>query len=248
MRVLILGGTTEASALVAALARRNGVVPVLSLAGRTERPVLPDVAFRIGGFGGADGLAAYLQNEAIDAIVDATHPFAARMCWNAAQACARTGVPILRFGRPAWAAVPGDRWIDVPTGEAAAAVLGESPRRVFLTVGRLSLPAFGAAPQHHYVVRSIDAPEDLSMLPHRRLLLARGPFDAEAEEALMRAEAVEILVTKNSGGPATAGKIAAARRLSLPVVMVARPPRPSMPAAGSVEDVVAWLEAHRSRP
>jgi precorrin-6A/cobalt-precorrin-6A reductase len=248
MRVLILGGTTEASALVAVLARRGDLVPVLSLAGRTERPVLPDIAYRIGGFGGPEGLATYLRNEAIDALVDATHPFAARMCWNAAQACAQAGVPILRLGRPAWAAQPGDRWIDVPTVEAAAQALGDEPRRVFLTVGRLSLPVFGAAPQHHYVVRSIDAPEDLSMLPNRRLLLARGPFDAGAEEALMRAEAIEILVTKNSGGAATAGKIEAARRLGLPVVMVARPPRPAVSEAGSVEEVVSWLEAHRSRP
>lgn len=248
MRVLILGGTTEASALVAALAGRDGFVPVLSLAGRTERPVLPDVAYRIGGFGGADGLAAYVRNEAIEAVVDATHPFAARMCWNAAAACERTGVPMVRLGRPSWTRQPGDRWIEVASIGQAVVALGESPRRVFLTVGRLSLPAFGAAPQHHYLVRSIDAPEDLSMLPNRRLLLARGPFDAEAEEALMRDNAVEVVVTKNSGGTATAGKLEAARRLGLAVVMVARPPRPAMPEANSVDEAVRWIEAHRPRP
>lgn len=248
MRVLILGGTTEASALVVALARHRDIVPVLSLAGRTERPILPDIAYRIGGFGGADGLAAYLRNEAIGAVVDATHPFAARMCWNAAEACGRTGIPLLRLGRPAWVAGPRDTWAEVATIEAAVAALGEAPRRVFLTVGRLSLPAFGAAPQHHYLVRSIDAPDDLSMLPNRRLLLARGPFDAGAEEALMRREAVEVVVTKNSGGTATVGKIEAARRLGLPVVMVDRPPRPVLPEATSVEEAVGWLEAHRARP
>ena len=248
MRVLILGGTTEASALVAALAGLDGIVPVLSLAGRTERPVLPDVAYRIGGFGGADGLAAYLWNEAIGAVVDATHPFAARMCWNAAAACERAGVPLLRLGRPAWATQQGDRWIEVATIEDAVAALGEAPKRVFLTVGRLSLPAFGAAPQHHYLVRSIDAPDDLSMLPNRRLLLARGPFGVGAEEALMRDNAVEVVVTKNSGGTATAGKLEAARRLGLPVVMVARPPRPVMPEADSVDEAVGWIEAHRPRP
>lgn len=248
MRVLILGGTTEASALVMALAQREGIVPVLSLAGRTERPVLPDVAYRIGGFGGVDGLVAYLRNEAIDAVVDATHPFAARMCWNASTACEHAAVPLLRLGRPAWVAGPDDRWVEVATIEDAVAALGEVPRRVFLTVGRLSLPAFGAAPQHHYLVRSIDAPEDLSMLPDRRLLLARGPFGVEPEEALMRDNRVEVVVTKNSGGSATAGKIEAARRLRLPVVMVARPPRPAVPEAVSVEEVIGWLEAHRPRP
>lgn len=248
MRVLILGGTTEASALVVALARHRDIVPVLSLAGRTERPVLPDIAYRIGGFGGAEGLAAYLQDEAIGAVVDATHPFAARMCWNAAEACERTGIPILRIGRPAWVAGPGDRWTGVPTIEAAVAALGDAPRRVFLTVGRLSLPAFGAAAHHHYLVRSIDAPEDLTMLPNRKLLLARGPFDAASEEALMRDHAVEVVVTKNSGGTATVGKVEAARRLGLPVVMVARPPRPVLPEATSVEGAVGWLEAHCARP
>jgi precorrin-6A/cobalt-precorrin-6A reductase len=248
MRVLILGGTTEASALAVALAQREGIEPVLSLAGRTERPVLPDVAYRIGGFGGADGLASHLRNEAIDAVVDATHPFAGRMCWNAAAACEHAGVPLLRLGRPAWVAGDGDLWVEVASIEDAVAALGEAPRRVFLTVGRLSLPAFGAAPQHHYLVRSIDAPDDLSMLPDRRLLLARGPFGVVAEETLMRDNRVEVVVTKNSGGTATAGKIEAARRLRLPVVMVARPPRPALPEAGSVEDAVEWLQGHRPRP
>lgn len=248
MKILILGGTTEATALAQALAGRPDMAPVVSLAGRTQRPVLPSVGWRIGGFGGPEGLAAWLRSEKVAAVVDATHPFAARMCWNAAQACASTGVPLLRFGRPPWTAQPGDRWTDVPDMEAAVAALGPDPRHVFLTVGRLSLPAFAAAPQHLYLVRSIDAPQDLSMLPRHRLLLARGPFDAEAEEALMREEGVAVLVTKNSGGSATAGKIAAARRLGLPVVMVARPPRPATEEASDVEDVLAWLAAHRPAP
>ena len=155
MRILILGGTSEASALVAGLAGMPHDV-TLSLAGRTAAPKAEPVPTRIGGFGGAEGLAAWMREDGTDLLVDATHPFAARMCVNAAEAAARAGIPLLAIRRPPWTREPGDRWTEVDTVADSVAALGEAPRRVFVTVGRLELAAFAAAPQHDYVVRTIE--------------------------------------------------------------------------------------------
>ncbi|TAL82201.1 MAG: cobalt-precorrin-6A reductase [Beijerinckiaceae bacterium] len=223
LRVLILGGTAQARMLIERLAREPAVAPILSLAGRTKNPLLPAGAYRIGGFGGVAGLAAWLRAGAIDLVIDATHPFAEQMSAHAEAACREVAVPLALFTRQPWTPREGDRWNEVATAQAAASALGPLPRRVFLTVGRLQLPAFEEAPQHHYLIRSIDAPEPALTLPAYRLLLARGPFSLEEEMRLMQTEKIDVLVTKNSGGEATYAKIEAARRLAIPVILM-RPP------------------------
>ena len=243
MRVLILGGSSDATALARALAGRPGIDARLSLAGRTRAPAAQPLTTRIGGFGGVEGLSAYLYAEAIDLLVDATHPFAARMSANARAAIDATATTLLRVERPAWDPVSGDRWHEVADMDAAARALGEEPRHVFLTIGRLQLAAFAAAPQHDYLVRTIDPAAEAVDLPRARFIQARPPFDATAEAGLMRDHGIDVLVSKNSGGADAYGKIAAARALGLPVVMVRRPP-----ATGETMDVeaaLAAIEAHR---
>ncbi|PSC06687.1 cobalt-precorrin-6A reductase [Alsobacter soli] len=248
MRVLILGGTTEATALARRLAGRADIEAALSLAGRTSAPAESPLPTRVGGFGGVEGLAGYLRSERIDAVVDATHPFAAQMSRHAVAACREMTTPLLVYTRPEWRPGPGDRWTTVPDMPAAVEALGVAPRTVFLTVGRLSFPEFFAAPQHRYVARSIDAPDGLDRLPRCELVLARGPFDVEAEAALMQSHGVDVLVTKNSGGAATAAKLEAGRRLGVEVVMVARPAPSGAPVEHHLDAVLAWLEAHRPAP
>ncbi len=245
MRILVLGGTTEASRLAKALATRSDLEATLSLAGRTEAPAAQPIPTRIGGFGGIDGLAAYLRDHAIDVLVDATHPFAAQISRNAAEAARLTGTPIVAFVRPAWTREPGDRWIEVESLDAAARAIGAAPRRVLLTTGRLGLASFEAAPQHHYLIRTIDHPGDLPGLSDHALLLDRGPFDLAAERALMVAERIEVVVTKNSGGSATYPKIVAARELGLPVIVVQPPTRPDVPQVHDVEAVFAFIAGVR---
>ncbi|WP_158815611.1 cobalt-precorrin-6A reductase [Methylocapsa sp. S129] len=248
MRLLILGGTTEASVLADAIAGRADIAAVLSLAGRTRSPAPSPIPTRIGGFGGAEGLSAYLDAEHIDAVVDATHPFAAQMSRHAAEACRAAKLPLLIFTRPPWERQSGDRWIDVATMEEAARTLGDIPRNVFLTQGRLQLGAFAGARHHRYIVRAIERPDKIDALPRHRLILARGPFRFADEEALMRAESIEFLVSKNSGGEATYAKIEAARNLGLPVVMVRRPAKPDVERTTRLEEVLAWLDTHRAAP
>jgi precorrin-6A/cobalt-precorrin-6A reductase len=247
MRLLILGGTTEASALAAAIAGRDGVEPILSLAGRT-RPAPAPIPMRVGGFGGVEGLRAYLEATRIDAVVDATHPFAAQMSRHTAEACAAAEVPLLAFTRPPWRQTSGDIWIEVDTMAEAAQALGVPPRNVFLTQGRQQLAAFASAPQHRYLVRAIERPDEIDDLPHHRLILARGPFRLADEEALMREEHIEFIVAKNSGGEATYAKIEAARNLALPVVIVRRPAKPPVAHTESLTDVLEWIDAHRDAP
>lgn len=248
MRILILGGTTQASQLARALAGRDDVSPILSLAGRTQNPLPVPIPSRIGGFGGVDGLVAFLRAEKIDLVVDATHPFAAQMSAHACAACQRAKIPLLVFSRPAWTPGEGDQWTEVADMEAAVAALGATPRRVFLTQGRLQLAAFAAAPQHFYLVRAIDEPAELALLPRHKFVSARGPFALEDELALMRDENIACLVTKNSGGEATSAKLLAARILGVPVVVVARPPGGDAEQASRLEEVLRWLEAHRPTP
>lgn len=244
MRILILGGTGEASALARALAGRDDLSVMLSLAGRTAAPKPEPVPTRIGGFGGAEGLAHYLGVEKFDRLIDATHPFAAWISASAAQAAARAGVPLLAIRRPAWNRLPGDRWIDVASVPAAVAALGPEPRRVFLTVGRQEAGAFAAAPQHAYWARTVEPLGDVLPVPRLTAIEARGPFDADAEAALMRKAGIEIVVSKNSGGAATSGKIAAARALEIPVVMVRRPAKPDVPSVPDAAGALRWLEAN----
>ena len=214
----------------------------LSLAGVTRSPKASPLDVRTGGFGGAEGLAAYLGRHDVDALVDATHPFAAAMSANAATAAAAASVPAIAVLRPAWQERPGDRWIRVPDMPSAAAALGPAPRTVFLTIGRKDLAPFRNAPQHRYVVRSVDPPPQ-DLLPDGAVFIAaRGPFALENEENLLTEHRIETVVTKNSGGSATAAKLTAARRLGLPVVMVERPPAPGA-SVPTVDEAWDWLVA-----
>jgi precorrin-6A/cobalt-precorrin-6A reductase len=235
-RILVLGGTADARNLAGRLAANHDVT--LSLAGRTENPVAQGVPVRIGGFGGADGLAAYLEGNRIDLLVDATHPYAARISTNAARAAELAGVPAIALRRPAWEQQPGDRWTHVDSTAQATSLLGETPRKVFLALGRQELLPFEAAPQHSYVVRSVDPVEPPLDLPNAAYILARGPFSEADDRALLETHAVDAIVSKNSGGPATYGKIAAARALGIEVFLIRRPPLPDLPSGASVEDVV----------
>ena len=248
MRILILGGTTQASDLARALATRADVEPLLSLAGRTQNPAPAPIPCRVGGFGGVEGLATFLRDHQFDALIDATHPFAAQISANARAASAASSVPLLVFSRPAWAPNEGDDWSEVGGVAEAVAALGAKPRRVFLTHGRLQLAAFAAAPQHFYLVRAIDRPEELRLLPHHKFISARGPFTLEGERDIMRAERSEFLVSKNSGGGATAAKLVAARELKIPVVLIARPQAEGAEEAARLADVLDWIEAHRPAP
>jgi precorrin-6A/cobalt-precorrin-6A reductase len=245
MRLLILGGSTEASVLARRIAGRADLEPILSLAGRTRDPIRPPIPFRVGGFGGVTGLTEFLAANRIDAVIDATHPFAAQISSNAIAACHDLARPLARFTRPAWRRRDGDLWTSVPDLDTAARALGQTPRRVFLTVGGLGLGAFATAPHHHYVVRTIEPPDMIAALPSHRLLLARGPFSEADEIALLRDERIQVLVTKNSGGMATEAKLAAARALNIAVVMIERPEISETATFITIDAVVAWIEEHR---
>ena len=247
-RVLVLGGTTEASTLCRQLTDTDPVChAVLSLAGATSQPHLPDMATRIGGFGGVEGLLHWLRHNDIAAVVDATHPFAAQMSQHAAVACARAGVPLLRLERPGWVPTPQDQWQVVPSITDAARTLAHAsqwnstPQSVFLTTGRKETRPFLAAPQHHYLFRSIEQPDPADLPPDTRVILARGPFDLNDELDLMQEQKVTVLVTKNSGGTATHAKLEAARIMGIPVIMIARPAPQNTPHAPNVAQAVAWL-------
>ena len=241
MRVLILGGTTEASELARLLANDKRWQATLSLAGITSSPVAQPIPVRFGGFGGADGLAEYLRAQAIGALVDATHPFAAQMSRNAAEAARRTAVPLLAVVRPEWSPAPGDRWRVVPDMASAAAALGAA-RRVLLTVGQKDLAPFVAAPQYRYVVRSVERP---AVLPAQaETIIARGPYAEADERRLLEERRIDILVTKNSGGSATRAKLDAARALGIGVVMVARPVLPDVVRRTTAREALDWLDAH----
>ncbi len=241
MRVLILGGTTEARRLAERLSIRRDLEVTLSLAGRTSNPVPHPVPLRIGGFGGAAGLADHLTSARIDRLIDATHPYAAQMSVHAAEAARLAGVPLLALRRPAWQPVAGDRWTEVADTPAAVGALGASPRRVFRVRGRNEIAAFEAAPQHHYVVRSVDPVEPPLAVPSATYIRARGPFREEDDRALLAAHAIDVVVSKNSGGDAAYGKIAAARALDIAVILLRRPALPQVPAVVTVDDAVAWL-------
>lgn len=241
MRVLVLGGTTEASALASLLAADPRFDATLSLAGRTSNPRPQPLATRVGGFGGIEGLARWLRDEKADAVIDATHPYAAQMSANAVAACTQAGLPLGTIVRPPWQRLEDDSWRIVPTAEAAAVALGKTPLRVFLSLGRQDLHAFASAPQHRYVARTIEVPEQAALPPNLKILQARGPFDRDSEARLLVKDEIDIIVSKNSGGTATYAKIEAARELDLPVIMIARPDKPAGHVLNSPEEAVAWL-------
>ena len=247
MRVLILGGTADANRLVAAVATDTRIEAVLSYAGRTENPTPPPIAWRVGGFGGVGGLVDYLRAANIAIVIDATHPFAARMSANAITACALANVPLLALERAAWQRMPGDCWIEVDDIAAAAEALGSAPRRVFLGIGRQYLDVFAAHPQHHYLVRLVDPPRMPLRLPNSEVIVARGPFDFAGDRAMLIEHRIDIVVARNAGGDAAYAKIEAARDLGLPVVMIRRPVIPAREKVADVADVLRWL-GHEPAP
>ncbi|MFB9908596.1 cobalt-precorrin-6A reductase [Allokutzneria oryzae] len=236
--VLVLGGTGEARKLAAELAGEDLRV-ISSLAGRVRDPKLPVGEVRVGGFGGVEGLTTWLQDNAVDAVVDATHPFASTMTASAARATAMLGIAFLVLRRPGWAPEPGDRWHWVDSLDEAAEVLETLGDRVFLTTGRRDLPVF-ARLDKFFLVRSVDAPD--TSLGRMRVVLGRGPFTVDGEIELLREHRVDVLVTKDSGGGMTAAKLVAARHLGLPVVILRRPPLPpAVTEVASVPEAVEWL-------
>ncbi len=246
MRVLVLGGTSEANKLAGLLAGHSGISAMLSFAGRTTVPRTPQIPYRIGGFGGVVGLQAYLEAERIDVLVDATHPFAEQISRHAAIAAAGAKIPLVVLSRTAWVAQSGDHWIDAADMAAAAAALGREPRRVFLTTGRLQLGAFAAAPQHFYLIRTIEPLTRPPGLPRHRVILGRGPFALEAEDKLLREGSIDVVVSKNSGGDAAFAKVRAARHLGLPVIMVARPRQVSGAVLHDPAEAMALILRHRA--
>lgn len=240
MRVLLLGGTTDAGRMARALADAR-IAAVYSLAGRTDAPLAQPLPTRVGGFGGAEGLAAHLRAESITHVIDATHPFAAGMSRNAVAACGRAGVPLMALERAPWTPQDGDRWTSVPDIAAAVRALPAHPSRVFLAIGRQSLDAFAERPEHHYLLRLVDPPQSPLPLPLCAVVVARGPFTCDGDLALLRAHRTAIVVAKNAGGDAARAKIDAARLLGLPVLMIDRPAVPERPRATTVEAVMDWL-------
>ncbi len=237
-----MGGTTEARALAAVLGSRADLDIVLSLAGRTADPAPQPVPVRSGGFGGAEGLARYLQEEAIGLLIDATHPFAARISANAAEAAAQCDVTAFALRRPAWVPVEGDDWLSVHSVSHAIAALGAESLRVFLATGRQEAHQANAAPQHHYWVRSVDPVEPPLMVPHVSYIRSRGPFRLADELDMLQKHQIEVVVTKNSGGEATYAKIEAARLLGIKVIMVERAEPAGLPVVETVEAALGRID------
>lgn len=239
-RVLLLGGTTEAGQLARALALA-GIGAVYSYAGRTAAPLDQPIPVRTGGFGGVAGLVQFLQDQRITFVVDATHPFAAQISQNAIAACAQAHVPLASFERPAWQAAPGDDWTAVPDIAAAVAALPDHPARVFLAIGKQTLAAFADKPQHHYLLRLVDAPEGPLPLPNATAVVARGPFDVAGDLDLLKSRQITHIVAKNAGGVGAEAKLTAARALGLPVILIDRPTLPPRHVLGSVDEVMGWI-------
>ena len=224
------------------LAARDGVDVTLSLAGRTATPVPHAVPVRVGGFGGAEGLADYLMANKIEALIDATHPHASAISANAAEAARKTGVAFIALRRAPWIKVAGDRWTEVNDTAAAVRAIGAQARRIFVALGRNNLAPFAEAPQHVYLFRSVDPIEPPLPLPQVSYITARGPFNEADDRALMKAHGIEAVVAKNSGGNAAYGKIAAARDLGIEVILVRRPAISAAPAVETIDAAMAWLD------
>jgi precorrin-6A/cobalt-precorrin-6A reductase len=243
-RLLILGGTGDAVGLAAQTVQIPGLETITSLAGRTNEPGEIASPTRVGGFGGETGLVEYLQTMAIDLLIDATHPFAAQISWNAANAAKTVGIPFLMLIRPEWVRSSLDRWIEVESIDRAVAAIPPTAVRIFLTIGRQQLAPFATLTDRWCLMRSIDPPAADIPLPPGKLLLDRGPFSLAQELQLLKDERIDAIVSKNSGGDATYAKIMAARELNLPVVMVQRPMMPAGDRVSNVGEAIDWL-AHK---
>jgi precorrin-6A/cobalt-precorrin-6A reductase len=239
-RILLLGGTAEANRMAEALAKA-GLAAVYSYAGRTETPAPQPIPVRIGGFGGVARMRAYLRDEGITRVVDATHPFADAISFNAHEACTAEGIPLIALERAPWVPVGGYPWTRVEDTLAAVAALQGPRRRVFLAIGRQELALFAAQPQHRYLVRLVDAPTAPLPLPDVEVVVARGPYELAGDMQLLRDHAIEVLVTKNAGGKGAVAKLGAAMALGLEIVMIDRPMLPPRRAARNVKEVMDWL-------
>jgi len=247
MRILILGGTREGLELAEQLAEMVGIEIISSLAGRTREPRMPKGEVRTGGFGGADGLARYLREERITHLINATHPFAERISANAIAAAEAAGIPLMRLLRPAWNARHDDRWVAARHTKEAAELCRREGGRIFLTLGSGEIEAFAGIHNAHFLVRMIDAPEELPLRDYRTIV-ARGPFSLQEEIRLLAEHHIGLIVAKNSGGDATYAKIEAARRMNFPVVMIERPAialNPQSPSVASVAEIMAWVRGLR---
>lgn len=243
MKVLLLGGTTESRALAELLEADTRIDVVTSLAGRVRRPTVPGGAWRLGGFGGAEGLAEWIEVNGVDVVVDATHPFASVISANARAAATATDVPLVQLVRPPWQPDTADDWVAAASMTEAAVIVESTAQRAFLTIGRQGVDAFAHIERTWFLVRSIDPPE-VPMPPNHRSLLARGPFDVDDEIALLRDHRIDVVVSKNSGGAMTEAKIIAARDLGVTVVMIERPQLPlGDVVTESPKAVVDWLRS-----
>lgn len=239
--VLILGGTSEAAALAEVLAADPEFHVITSLAGRTRQPRDLPGEVRTGGFGGVSGLKEFLREHGIDAVIDATHPFAQQMSAHAAEACGGCAIPRLYLVRTLWPRHEGDCWHEVENAEEAAACLGDFGRRVFLTTGQQDLAAFAGLDDLWFLIRTVE-PVEGAKPKQAHCLEARGPFSEDDERDLLTTHRIDVVVTKASGGEATYAKIAAARQLQLPVVMIKRPETPPGPKADNLEAALTWLQ------
>lgn len=239
--LLILAGTTEATAL-GRLVHDRGLTGTVSFAGRVDRPIRQPLPQRIGGFGGPQGLAEYIRVNHITHVIDATHPFAVQMSMNAIKACKMTNVPLVALTRAPWIAEPGDSWTHVPDIAGAVAALNRPAQRVMLAVGRMHLAEFAPNPQHFYLLRLVDPPKSALPLPDTHVIVDRGPFSIENDLALMQAHKIDLVVSKNAGGTGAYAKIAAARALNVPVIMIDRPAVPDRHALFTPKAVLDWLD------
>ncbi len=215
---------------------------MLSYAGRVASPKAQPIPVRVGGFGGVEGLFAYVRDNRVTHLIDATHPFAAQMSANAVVAAARAGVEHVTLTRPAWSPVAGDRWTHVMDIDATIAALAGPPRRVMLALGRMHVDAFAVQPQHDYLLRFVDQPARPPGLLRHHLVVDRGPFDVEGDRRLMASHEIDIVVCKNAGGTGASAKLGAARALGLPVIMIDRPVLPTRREVHAVEDVLHWID------
>ena len=241
--LLILGGTTEATALAHHIAKTD-INAIISYAGRVERIRPQPIEKRIGGFGGSDGLARYIRDNQISHVIDATHPFAAQMSHNAVEACHQTGTPLAALTRPAWVKESGDKWHHVPDINGAVQALDrltQTPRRIMLAIGRMHIDQFTCHPDHFYLLRLVDAPDEAPDFPDYALEVSRGPFTLEADKALLEQHQIDLVISKNAGGKGAYAKIEAARALGLEVIMIDRPALPDRTELHSSQAVMNWL-------
>lgn len=237
---MILGGTSEATALAQAV-YQAGLRGTISFAGRVARPVRQPLPTRIGGFGGAAGLAEYLHAQAVSHVIDATHPFASQMSHNAMAACAAAKLPLIALTRPPWQADQTDLWSNVANIEAAVRALNRPACRVMLAIGRMHLDAFAPNPQHFYLLRLVDPPKTPPPFPDHTVCISRGPFTLRDDLALMRQHRIDLVVSKNAGGTGAFAKIKAARQLQLPVIMIDRPKIAHQQKTHSPKEVLQWV-------